>query len=162
MKKLFKRILAVCVSAVMAVSVAAVSVSAEETLPVDSEEYFSFVNPDSRIDSNGDFTFEVRWGVDSPDTFKFNSNKSTITVSAHIEDYITHEVSYDSHLCTLYLDTGFSRTPFDFYADGSEYTFSLVELSTVKNYSISISNMEELDSRHRVVGSGNISNITLN
>lgn len=161
MKRFIKRFLAVCVSAAMAVSLTAVSAGAEEEgCLAGTDEYFSFADPNSRIDSNGDFSFEIRWSVDS-DSFRFTSTKSTLTVSAHIEDYITHDVTYSEHLCRLYLESGFSRKSFDFYADGTEYTFSLADLKTDKDYSISISNINSLDSRHRVVGSGNLTNISI-
>ena len=118
MKKLIKKILAVCVSAAMAMSMVAVSaVAEEENYSVGTDEYFSFVDSNSRIDSNGDFSFEIRWSVDS-DSFRFKSTKSTLTVSAHIEDYITHEKTYSEHLCRIYVESGFSRKSFDFYADG--------------------------------------------
>lgn len=163
MKKFVKKILAVCVSAAIAMSMAAISAVAEGhySIGTDTEEYFSFANSDSRIDSNGDFTFEIRWSVDS-ESFRFKSTKSTLTVSAHIEDYITHDKTYSEHLCRIYLESGFSRKSFDFYADGTEYTFSLADLKTDKDYSISISNIDSLDSRHRVVGSGNLTGITIN
>ena len=104
-------------------------------------EYFEFANPDSRISSNGDFTFEIFHSVTS-DTFKFSKTKATITVSAVLKDYIDGSISDGSnHKCTLKLyKGGILANSFDFYADGETYTFDVVGLDVTKNYSISVHN----------------------
>lgn len=172
MKKLIQKIAATSIAAAISVSAMSASVMGYENdngdlskpitnNAVEEDGYIIFSDPDSRISSNGDFSFEIRWSVDS-NSFKFNSNKSTLTVSAHIEDFYTGEISYNEHLCTLYIENGLSRKAYDFYADGEDYTFDLANLKVDTNSKISISNRDYLDSTKRVVGSGNLTNISLN
>ena len=172
MKKLIQKFAATAIAAVISVSAMSATVMGYDNNDddlsklitnnaVEEDGYIKFSNPDSRIASNGDFSFEIRWSVES-DSFKFTSNKSTLTVSAHIEDFYTGAISYKEHLCTLYIENGLSRKAYDFYADGEEYTFDLANLKVGTNSKISISSVDYLDSTKRVVGSGNLANISVN
>ncbi|MGN1303639.1 MAG: hypothetical protein ACI4YB_01260 [Oscillospiraceae bacterium] len=168
MKKIIKKVISTTMATIMAISVMSASAitgyanenSSGITIDNDANEFIMFSDPDSRIGSNGDFTFEIRWSVES-NSFKFTSTKSTLTVSAHIENIYTGEISYENHLCKIYIDNGTSRESYEFYADGDVYTFSLANLKVDKNSKISISNIDYLESTYRVVGSGNLTNISI-
>lgn len=85
MRKTTKKFISSIMATIMAISTMSVftvtsyastssnGVSANNVI-IDENEYFNFTNSNSRIDSNGDFEFSIRYSVKS-DKFKFSSSK---------------------------------------------------------------------------------------
>ncbi len=142
--KNFKKFVSVLCAIVFGVNMA-FSASAEDVIKDEtnyssfydsSDEYIEFANPDSRIASNGDFEFEIKYSVTS-DKFKFSKTKTKITVSAYIYDANTGLRSYNTEdIVVLTISSGFFSKDFEFYADGEDYTFDLVDLDTSKKYTL--------------------------
>ncbi len=163
-KKIVSVLCAIVFGVNMAFSASAEDVIKDETNSSsfydNSDEYIEFVNPDSRIASNGDFEFEIKYSVTS-DKFKFSDTKTRITVSAYIYDEKTKKISYNNEdIVVLTISSGLTYSKkYEFYADGEDYTFDLVDLDTSKKYVLEVSNAEvSTDVFQYIKGKGNLTN----
>lgn len=104
----------------------------------DTIDYFKFVNSNSRMASNGDFTFDVRNELISD---KFIPKSSTITLSAHAVIYDT-AISYPvidpsvEYTIGVFRDSFFKKrvATLTAYADGEVYEMTVTGLDTSKTY----------------------------
>lgn len=119
-----------------------------------------------RISSDGSFSFGVQYRLES-DKFKVNSTESTIDVRAFIiretpngnvnvtDQYVDH------HYTVEMVETGLlgrSVGKGTFYANGSSYQFTAVDLSPKKTYKLIITNNDDIGVVDFVNGNGTISN----
>ena len=126
------------------------------------EGFIEISPPQSRIDSDGDFTFDVQFTLQST-SFYVSSDTITIQVRARIEYGAGEDVTdrYPNHRFQIEFGGGgifgesASRT---FYADGTTYYWTISGLDTDTLYAFTIINNDELPNGTSVVGTGRISN----
>ncbi|WP_370827896.1 hypothetical protein [Fournierella massiliensis] len=136
----------------------------DEETEVRGNQYFKFVPAIERIDSRGNFTFQVNSQLTS-DSFKVKSNSTEITVRAGIKNEAGVDLTqnHPNHVFTVVLyQKGF---PFPkkmntgtFYADNLSHSFETIGLSTDKEYYLVITNSMNLSGGVYVQGNGSISN----
>lgn len=120
----------------------------------DSEEYFRFVNPNSRIDSNGNFTFSFKWTMDSS---YFKPASSSITVYAKA----TSSTSNETYYITLYKynssgdDVKVKKVKYT--ANGTNQSYKFTGLSTSSSYRLKFT--KPLSNNTTITGSGRIASI---
>lgn len=120
----------------------------------DSSEYFRFANPNSRIDSNGNFTFSFKWEMDSS---YFKPKNSSITVYAKA----TSSTSNEKYYITLYKynssgdDTKVKRIKYT--ANGTNQSYTFTGLNTSSSYYLRFT--KPLTSSAKITGSGRIASI---
>lgn len=129
----------------------------------DTIDYFEFVKSDSRMASNGDFTFDVRIELQSD---KFIPQSSTITLSANA-------VIYDTAISSPVIDPsveyviGVYRSGIiskrvamlTGYADGGTYEITITGLDTSKKYFLVIAPIDKeyfTGTGKSLYGSGNV------
>lgn len=120
----------------------------------DSSEYFRFANPNSRIDSNGNFTFSFKWKLESS---YFKPANSSITVYAKA----TSSTSNEKYYISLYKynssgdDTLVKKIKYT--ANGTNQSYKFTGLSTSKSYRLIFS--KPFTSNSTITGSGRIASI---
>ena len=120
----------------------------------DSSEYFRFANPNSRIDSNGNFTFSFKREMDSS---YFKPKNSSITVYAKA----TSSTSNKNYYIALYKynspgdDIMIKRIKYT--ANGNNQSYTFTGLSTSSDYCLRFT--KPLTSSATITGSGRIASI---
>jgi len=172
LKKLLCLALAGILSIGMSTSVFAANYQKEELVCINgkqidintySEGQIKIIPSTHRISSTGEFTFDVGYSVRS-DKFKVNSTETTFTITAGIEGStgtnITSQYPNHKYQIILYKDN-FWNTKVDssyFYADGSQDTWTVINLDKNQKYYFVIYNTDSLPAGTTVVGNGSISN----
>lgn len=130
-------------------------------------DYITFANPNSRMDENGNFVFDVGTSVTS-DKFIADSNKLTVVTQAMVENqsimgngpYIDEDVSFRVTLYKKGLIGGTMVGYYDGYADNIRggVQFSVKE---GKTYYFTIDVLTYIPVQYSIVGSGQVYPITL-
>ena len=120
---------------------------------------FNFVSTNEKINSSGNFEFQISTTVKS-DKFKFDSSSATIEISAAdvLKYYDGPTVSgYDGHKYTIELKTSLGITKASkTFKVGESDTWDLSGLNPSTTYYLYISNDESLPSGYVIDGSGTI------
>lgn len=130
----------------------AVATVCDDDLPEndnDLSEYFHFANPNSRMDSYGNFTFSFSWAMES-DYFKPASSSLKLSAKA------TSSTSNQTYYIALYKvgsDNPIKNVKFT--ADGTAQSYQFTGLSTSSYYYLSFS--KPILSNATITGTGKVS-----